>query len=207
MAARKTLPDKIVDRAIDRADKVGWAHVRLHDVADDLGVSLSDVRRHYRDLDGVVDAWFKRADLAMLATRDQKGFELLTPRDRISAVIVRWLDVQASHRRTVRDMLAAKMYPGHPHHNIALVTALSRTVQWIREATGLDASGRRRQLEEIGLTALFTAVVFMWLRDESDGQSRTKAFLDRSLAGSDKIMARMSESSSSAADRGDDVEA
>jgi len=191
MASRRNLSDKVVDCAVERAAEVGWANVRLHDVADDLGLSLSDLRPYFCDLNDVADAWFKRADMAMLATRDKKGFTSLPPRERISAVINQWLDVQAIHRGVVRHILEAKLYPGHPHHNVALLAALSRTVQWIREASGLDAGGRRRQIEEIGLTTLFTAVVFMWLRDESDGQIRTKAFLDRSLAVSDQLMARL----------------
>ena len=88
-------------------------------------------------------------------------------------------------------MLATKLYAGHPHHNIALVLALSRTVQWIREAAHLDAGGRRRQIEEIGLTAVFAATVVFWLRDDSDGQIRTRQFLGRGLSGADGLMARM----------------
>lgn len=197
MGSRRNLLDRVVDRAVERAEEVGWAHVRLHDIADDLGLGLSDLRPHFCDLNDVADAWFQRADMAMLTTRDKKGFTSLPPRERISAVINRWLDVQATHRGAVRCILEAKLYPGHPHHNAALLIALSRTVQWIREASGLDASGLRRQIEEIGLTALFTAVVFMWIRDESDGQIRTKAFLDWSLAGSDRLMARLFPSSGS----------
>ncbi len=106
-------------------------------------------------------------------------------------MITKWLNVQAAHRGVVREILVAKLYPGHPNHNVALLIALSRTVQWIRETSGLNASGRRRQIEEIGLTALFVAVVFTWLHDESDDQRKTKAFLDWSLARSDLLMAQL----------------
>ena len=44
MASRRNLSDKVVDCAVERAAEVGWANVRLHDVADDLGLSLSDLR-------------------------------------------------------------------------------------------------------------------------------------------------------------------
>ena len=87
MASRRNLSDKVVDCAVERAAEVGWANVRLHDVADDLGLSLSDLRPYFCDLNDVADAWFKRADVAMLATRDKKGFTSLPPRERISAVI------------------------------------------------------------------------------------------------------------------------
>ncbi len=189
MAARASPESRIVDAAVERARSVGWGNVRLHDVADALGGSLADVRRHFRDLDAVADAWFARADAAMLAVRERPGFAALTPRERLSAVMWRWLESQSAQREVVRGMLAARLYPGHPHHNAALVLALSRTVQWVREAAHLDGAGRRRQVEEIGLTALFAATVVLWLRDESEGQARTRRFLERSLAGADRLMA------------------
>lgn len=189
--ARKSLADRIVDATLDRAEQVGWSCVRLHDVADGLGVTLADVRGHYRDLDAVADAWFRRADVAMLRKRDDHRFALLSARERLSAVITCWLDTQSGHRNIVGEMLAAKLYPGHPHHNLALVFALSRTVQWVREAAHLDAGGRRRQVEEIGLTALLASVVMFWLRDDSDGQIATREFLGRLLSRADSVMVRM----------------
>ena len=143
MPARASLESRMVDAAMERARAVGWGNVRLHDVADAVDRSLADVRRRFRDLDAVADAWFARADAAMLAVRDRRGFAALTPRERLSAVMWRWLESQSAYRDVVRDMLAAKLYPGHPHHNVALVLALSRTVQWVREAAHLDGTGRR----------------------------------------------------------------
>ena len=191
MPARASLESRMVDAAMERARAVGWGNVRLHDVADAVDRSLADVRRRFRDLDAVADAWFARADAAMLTVRDRRGFAALTPRERLSAVMWRWLESQSAYRDVVRDMLAAKLYPGHPHHNVALVLALSRTVQWIREAAHLDGTGRRRQVEEIGLSALFVATVALWLRDASEGQARTRRFLERALAGADRSMAAL----------------
>lgn len=191
MPARASLESRMVDAAMERARAVGWGNVRLHDVADAVDRSLADVRRRFRDLDAVADAWFARADAAMLTVRDRRGFAALTPRERLSAVMWRWLESQSAYRDVVRDMLAARLYPGHPHHNVALVLALSRTVQWIREAAHLDGTGRRRQVEEIGLSALFVATVALWLRDASDGQARTRLFLERALSGADRSMAAL----------------
>lgn len=196
MAARASLESRIVDAAMERARSVGWGNVRLHDVADALDRSLADVRRRFRDLDAVADAWFARADAAMLAVRERREFAALTPRERLSAVMWRWFESQSAYRDVVRDMLAARLYPGHPHHNVALALALSRTVQWVREAAHLDGTGRRRQVEEIGLSALFVATVVLWLRDTSDGQAKTRRFLERVLSGADRSMAALFPGSS-----------
>tara|TARA_A100001037_G_C14649337_1_gene413777 strand:- start:143 stop:373 length:231 start_codon:yes stop_codon:yes gene_type:complete len=62
----------VVERAIEQAEELGWTQVRLHDIADDLGLSLSDLLPYFRDLDDVANVWFQRADMAMLATREKK---------------------------------------------------------------------------------------------------------------------------------------
>jgi AcrR family transcriptional regulator len=191
MPGRRALEDRVVDAALELAEERGWEGVRLYRVADRLGLSLGDVRAHYRDLDAVADAWLGRADRAMLGRRDDAGFAELAPRERLYAVITRWLDTLVGHRRVTGEIFRAKLYPGHPHHNVALVMWLSRTVQWLREAAQLDATGRRRQVEEIGLTALFVATLAVWLGDGSDNQERTRRFLNRRLAASDRLMARL----------------
>src|SRR5512147_760487 len=58
--------DRIVDAAIALAEEVGWENVRLRIVAERLGVSLTEISSHFRDLDAVADAWFARARQEML---------------------------------------------------------------------------------------------------------------------------------------------
>lgn len=191
MAARSSIHDRIVDAALERAETVGWGALRLHDVAADLDIPLAEIRIHFRDLDAVADAWFARADRAMLRRRDEAGFIDLPVKERLFIVITRWLDALSGHRAITGQILAAKCYPGHPQHVIPLIFTLSRTVQWIREAAELDAPGLRRAVEEWGLTALFAATVIRWLRDDSDHQERTRRFLGNRLDLGDRIMARV----------------
>ncbi len=190
MARRSDPRHRIVEAALDLAEEVGWEGVRLRRVAERLGVPAAELRLHFRDLDAVADAWLVRADAAMLAPPDA-GFAGLPARERLFRVIMRWLDALAGHRHVTGEMLAAKLYPVHVHHNVALVFWVSRTVQWIREAALLDAGGRRRQVEEIGLTGLFVATLYRWVRDESPGQLRTREFLARRLERADGVMARL----------------
>jgi hypothetical protein len=105
--------------------------------------------------------------------------------------LLRWFDSLAGHRRVTGEMLAVKMYLPHPHHWVPMIFNLSRLIQWLRDAAGLDAGGHRRQIEEIGLTALFLATLAVWVRDGSPDQERTRRFLDRRLCTADKTMARL----------------
>jgi hypothetical protein len=114
-----------------------------------------------------------------------------TPRERLERALLAWLDALAPHRPVTRDMLLGKLYPGHPHHLLALVFRLSRTVQWWREAARLDAPPPQRQIEEIGLTWIFAATVAFWAADSSADQKATRVFLARALDAADRLMARL----------------
>ncbi len=190
MVRQAKLRDRIVDAALDLAEEDGWGGLRLRRVARRLGVPLGDVLAEFRDADAVANAWFARATAAMLAP-PPRGFAGRPAAARIEWVMLRWFDALAPRRAVTGGMLAAKLHPPHPHHWMPLIFDLSRTVQWLREAALLDATGRRRQTEEIGLTALFLATLRYWLRDESPSQEMTRAFLARRLARADGLMARL----------------
>ena len=197
-AAKRTTPPaggagpdaRILEETLNLAEDVGWDAVRLRAVAARLGVPLAEVLDHYRDLDAVADAWFRRAWAAMLAPPPD-GFDALPARERLYQAILRWFDALVAHRRVTGQILRAKAYPSHPHHWVPMIFNLSRTVHWLREAAMLDATGRQRQTEEVGLTALFLATLADWLRDETPGQERTRDALRRRLGLADRMMARI----------------
>lgn len=184
------LADRIVEATIALAEEIGWENVRLRIVAERLGISMADVEARFRDLDGVADAWFRRAWAAMLAPMPE-GFAEMPAQERIHLVMMRWFDALAPHREASAQMIREKIYPSHPHHWVPLIFNLSRTIQWVRDAAMLDAGGLRRQVEEVGLTALFLATLCVWSRDGSEGQTRTRDFLARRLDRADRRMARL----------------
>jgi AcrR family transcriptional regulator len=182
-----TLGPRIVDTAIALAEETGWSNVRLRLVADRLGVPLAEVHALYRDLDAVADAWFDRALRAMLQPAPA-GFADQPAPERLHLLLMRWLNALAAHRDVTVQMLGEKLYPSHPHHWAPMIFSLSRLINWLRDAALLDAPGRRRQVEEIGLTALFLATLAVWRRDGSAGQEMTGSFLRRRLAQADRMM-------------------
>ena len=176
----RDLRDRIVDTSIAAAEEVGWENLRLRTVAQRLHVPLATVLEDFRDMDAVTDAWFTRA-LAQMLRPPEAGFEALSARERAQAVLMRWFDAQVAHRRVVGEMLGAKLYPSHPHHWGPMIFSLSRLIQWVREAALLDAGGRRRQIEEAGLTWVFLQTLRVWLRDGTPRQGYARRFLGRRL--------------------------
>lgn len=182
-ARARPLRERLVDAALEAADEAGWERVRLHALAARLGVSLARAKVEFPDLDAVADAWLGRADDAML---DAGGADGTAP-ERIERALFAWFDALGSRRRVLRAVLAYKLAPAHLHLQAALVVATSRRVQWLREAARLDAAGLQRQVEEIGLTALFASATAVWLFDREDGAA-TRRYLRRRLAAADGVM-------------------
>lgn len=187
MASKTSNRDRIVDAALELAERGSWEAVRLHDVAGALGITLDDVRQHFREKEDVVDAWFDRADSAMLKAAEAPDFLDLTPRQRLHRLIMTWLGALASRRKATREMIQGKLEPGHIHIQIPGLMRVSRTVQWMREAAHRDATFLRRALEETGLTSIYLMTFFYWMRDDSPDSARTGRLLDRLLGAAERL--------------------
>jgi AcrR family transcriptional regulator len=169
MAPRKVnLKDRILDKALELGEASSWEAVRLHDIADQLEITLDEIRQHFPQKDDLVEAWFDRADQAVLGERVAAEDYLARPdRERLQRVIMLWLDALASHRRLTREMLAYKLEFGHIHLQVLGLMRISRTVQWFREAACVDATGIQRILEESTLTAIYLMTFARWLFDDT----------------------------------------
>ena len=83
--------DRIVDTAIDLAEREGWEDVRLRKVAERCGVDLTDVLSEFRDIDAVANAWFERALAAMLQP-PEPGFQGRPAGERVHTVMMWWFE-------------------------------------------------------------------------------------------------------------------
>lgn len=178
----ENIRDVIVNTAVALAARTSWEAVRLHDIAAELDISLDDIRGYFREKEDLIDAWFDRADSIMLREAATASFLALTSQQRIHHLIMIWLDALAVQRKVTRQMILAKMEPGHIHIQVPAVMRISRTVQWIREAAQRDATFVRRALEETALTTVYLMTFFFWMQDETPGSSGTRQFLNRNLS-------------------------
>jgi Uncharacterized conserved protein len=172
---------KVLDTALELAEKRSWESVRLHEVAQAAEISLDTIRTYFREKEDLVDAWFDRADNAMLEDSAHPDFLALSGKQRLHRAIIAWLDALAPHRRVTREMILGKLEPGHLHIQIPAIMRISRTVQWLREAAHRDAAYLRRALEETALTSIYLMTFAYWMWDDSRNSIRTRAFLERWL--------------------------
>lgn len=179
--------DAIVDAALTLADQSSWEAVRLYRVAAALGATLNEVRAHFPEKEDIVDAWFDRADAAMLEQAARPEVTAAAPRERLERVMLAWYSALAPHRRATRQMILNKLEPGHVHYQINGLLRVSRTVQWMREAAGRDAVLPWRALEEATLTSIYLMTFFYWMYDDSPDSVRTRDFLHRGLERAERL--------------------
>lgn len=177
MSDSVNLADRILDTALDLADTRSWERLRLHDIAAELGIPLAQLQRCYRSKDDLVEAWYDRADKAMLAAAQGEEFLNLDKAERLHRVIMTWLDALAPHKTVSSDMLLYKLEPAHLHLQVLGLLRISRTVQWFLEAAQSDTSHLHRIAEEIGLTAIYLLSFNYWMYDHSARQQATREFL------------------------------
>ncbi len=181
MVTRADIKQQILDSALRLAEESSWEEIRLYDIAADLNISLFKIQQHYRQKDDLVEAWFDRADQAILQLPQEELTELKLA-DRLHKIIFTWLDLLAEHKTITREMLWYKLEPLHVHLQIQGLLRISRTAQWIQELAGLEARFSKRIVEEIGLTSIYLCTFLYWLQDTSNEQKRTRSFLKRKLS-------------------------
>ncbi|MFO7580624.1 MAG: TetR/AcrR family transcriptional regulator [Nitrosomonas halophila] len=181
-ANNDAMREAIIETAMVLAARSSWEALRLHEVAEQLAISLDDIRCCFREKDELIDAWFDRADSHMLREAESAGFLELAPAERVQHLIMAWLNALAVQRRVTRQMIASKLEIGHIHIQVPAIMRVSRTVQWIREAAHRDATFVWRALEESALTSIYLMTFFFWMRDESEDARYTRQFLQRHLS-------------------------
>ncbi|WP_111642321.1 TetR/AcrR family transcriptional regulator [Marinimicrobium alkaliphilum] len=178
---------QVLDQALALGHRCGWEKLSLDAVARALDVPLGTLYEHFPQKDDIVEAWFDRADRALLDQVPNPVWSSFSPRDRVEQVLLCWLDALAPHRKLTGQMLLYKFEPGHIHLQAAGVLRVSRTVQWFREAAELKATHLKRISQELALTSIYLATFSYWLRDSSTRQRKTRRFLKRQLDHSERI--------------------
>lgn len=171
----------ILDKALDLADVCGWERLHLHDVADALNCDLGAIAKHYRQKDDLVEAWFDRADQALLARAKSADLLALTAEKRLEELLIAWLAALAPHHAVSGQMLLYKLEPGHIHLQVGGVLRISRTVQWWREAARRQNLHFARIAEESLLTGIYLRTLVYWLRHAGEDPAGLRALLRRQL--------------------------
>jgi AcrR family transcriptional regulator len=181
MAQRTDLYNAIIDSAVHLASNSSWESLRLHEIATDLDISLADIYVFFAEKEQISDAWFERADKHMLSTTNNSIFTTLSNQQKFQNLLMAWLDSLAINQKVTRQMIMNKLEPGHLHIQLPALIRISRTVQWLREASNQNSRLPWRAFDETVMTSIYLVTFCCWLTDDSPMYQRTKRCLDKQL--------------------------
>ncbi|WAC25675.1 TetR/AcrR family transcriptional regulator [Ancylobacter sp. SL191] len=176
--SRDASREKILDNFLVLLAERPFERISLGDVAQEAGVSLSDLRAGYGSTFDMVSAFVRDTDRKVLAVpTDDMADE--PPRDRLFDVLMRRFDVLGPHKAALRSL--ADSARRNPFFALALNRLAVRSQQWMLAAAKIDTAGLRGAVRAQGLALIYARVLQTYLRDEDPALARTMAALDREL--------------------------
>jgi AcrR family transcriptional regulator len=176
-SSRDSVKDRLVDAALALAAERPWPGVTLADIAAKAGLGLAELHGLAPTKAHVLRLWLARVDAAVLAGPVPDPADPV--RDRLFEVLMRRIDALKPHKAAVASMADGLMRD--PVQALCGWPALLRSMAWMLEAAGLDASGLRGALRARGLALVWLAALRAFLSDESEDLGTTMAALDKAL--------------------------
>lgn len=168
----------ILEAALRVAALSGWRRLTFSAVAEEAGVSLASVLRHYPARAKLITTWMRLVDNAML-TDDIVLDPRETIRDRLFDLLMRRFDALAPNKEALRALVPSF------GRDLSLAGAfgrsLMRSMNVTLEAAGVDVVGARGLLRIKALEAAYLHVMRIWLKDDTPDMATTMAALDKTL--------------------------
>ena len=176
---------RLLEAALTHAAFDGWSPLLLRRAAADIDVSQAEAENTFpRGARDLLEYFSNETDRAMLDALEQADLESLKVRERVSLAVQTRLGLMLPHREAVRRGLSFLALP----QNAALGTQLLwRTADAIWWAAGDSATDHNYYSKRTLLVGVYSSTLLVWLDDQSEEQSDSKAFLERRIDGALKI--------------------
>ncbi|WP_051631117.1 TetR family transcriptional regulator [Afifella pfennigii] len=187
MATAKTR-EKIVNAALTLAAERDWERVSLSDIAEQAGVTLTQLREAYDGRIDILADFMRRTDRTVLSGIDPEMAEE-SLRERLFDILFARLEALEPHKGAIAGLgRAARRDPLFAAElNRLLVTSMA----WMLNAAGINASGPAGLVRAQGLAFIFARVLRTWLKDDDPGHARTMAALDKELRAGERTVMRI----------------
>jgi ubiquinone biosynthesis protein COQ9 len=104
---------------------------------------------------------------------------------RVQSIIMQRLTMNRPHKEAIRRAVSVLALPNHARTAAAITT---RTVDAIWHAAGDRSADFSWYTKRAILTAVYSATLLFWLRDTSDDDADTRAFLARRMQGVGRLL-------------------
>jgi ubiquinone biosynthesis protein COQ9 len=172
--------DALAPLVADNAAFDGWKAAARDLAADQLGVDRDVALLALPDAAAMIDAWFASVDRGMTECLPAETLARMKVREKIAALVQARLDLLAPHRETLRRALAILAMPTNVAHGARLGW---RAADLMWRAAGDTATDYNHYTKRAMLAAVYATTITVFLDDESEGQTDTRAFLARRIEG------------------------
>jgi ubiquinone biosynthesis protein COQ9 len=157
----------------------GWSDKALAMAAADLGVPAPRARLCFPGgAADMIDAWFDAIDRAMAHAFPLERIEGMKIRDRIRELIMFRIELIDPHKEALRRALAILAQP----QNLALAARLGwRAADRMWRIAGDRATDFNHYSKRAILMGVYGSTHLVYLDDDSDGLTATRAFLNRRI--------------------------
>jgi ubiquinone biosynthesis protein COQ9 len=161
----------------------GFGDQALSDAATRLGVDVDVARIAYPDgARGMIDAWFAHIDARMVAELPAEKLAAMKIRERITSLVEKRIEIVRKDREALRRALSILALPSNMAHGAKLGWHAA-DLMW--RMAGDTATDYNHYSKRVILSSVYGATISVFLNDESDDLSETKAFLARRI---DQVM-------------------
>ncbi|WP_299567252.1 TetR/AcrR family transcriptional regulator [Enterovirga sp.] len=164
-----------------------WSDIEITDVAQEAGLSLSEMRDLFPSKGAILDGFTRMIDKIVIegTTADLVGEPA---RERIFDVVMRRLDAMAPYRPALRRIAWAL------RGDVTTLAALNRSAlnsaRYMLAAAGVPTEGPLGFVKLQGLVWAQANVMDTWFDDDDPTQAKTMARLDRELGRGERVMER-----------------
>lgn len=177
--------DAAIDALLPNVPFDGWTYLALRRGLASIGVAPEEAEFLFPGgAADMIEAFCDLADRRMEAAFAERDWGETRLPGRVRAAIAIRLEQNRLHKEAVRRAMGVLALPRHVR---LAARCTARTVDAIWHAAGDRSTDFTWYTKRATLTAIYTATILFWLRDTSEDDAATLAFLDRRLAGVGRV--------------------
>ena len=174
--------DRVIDAALRLAETRSWSRLSLTEIAEEAGLSLADLHRHFASKNEILESFFRSIDQATLAeTERARG----GTRDRLFDVIMSRFDALTPRREAILGIL--NDWRSNPVQALSMLPGFWNSLAWMLEAAGAPAWGLKGLLLRKGLAVVYVNAFRAWIDDDSPNLEKTMTALDAGLRYAERV--------------------
>lgn len=176
---RDALKLSVLENALTHVAFMGFKDDIITQALQDIGQDSSWSWRLFpegtRDL---IEFWSQTLDQQMLEHLNNQGTENLKVREKIALAVKTRIELLAPHRDAARQ---ASLYLMKPQHSPLALRLTSKTVNEIWYWAGDKSTDYNYYTKRLLLGGVYTSTLAFWMRDESEGYTKTWDFLNKRI--------------------------